>query len=118
MGTLFEKGKSGNPTGRPKGSKNKIRFDVGEILARNECDPFEILARIAIGDTEALHLTEEQKKYFSIRLRMEAAAELAQYVAPKLKAVEISGDKDSPVNVVFNLDNAANNNVQRNENGS
>lgn len=113
MGGLFQSGQSGNPSGKKKGTKNKpkINLDVAEILKRKDCNPFEVLADVANADYQALKLTEEQKQYFSVRLRMEAAAELAQYVAPKLKSIEHKGDQDSPVSVVFNLKNATNNNV-------
>jgi hypothetical protein len=64
--------------GRPKGSKNKINVDVAERLAALGCDPIEGMARIAMDKGAPL----------DIRARM--YSELAQYVAPKRKALEHS----------------------------
>jgi hypothetical protein len=97
----FKAGVCGNPNGRPKGSKTRERFDVAAILKAHNCNPVEILMLIAKGDMETLELTHDQKKYFSVRLRMEAAAELLQYVAPKLKSVELTSDSEAPV--LFNI---------------
>jgi hypothetical protein len=96
----FPKGKSGNPAGRPKGAKNKITYEVAQICADNGCNPFEVLAQISAG---TLEVTDEQRKYFGIRLRMEASAELAQYLAPKLKSIEHKGDVTNPINMILNL---------------
>lgn len=101
--TRFKKGQSGNLNGRPLGAKNKIRYDLHEILNANKCNPIEILAQIATANFEALKLTEEQIKYFSVRIRMEAAAELMQYIMPKLKALELSTGPESPVEFTINL---------------
>src|SRR5690349_13683498 len=96
----FKPGQSGNPKGRTKGSKNKLSYNVGEICEKHDCNPFEILAQIAAGTIE---LPDEQRKYFGVRIRMEAASELAQYLAPKLKALELSTDKDEGLTFVMNF---------------
>jgi len=89
---MFEPGISGNPNGRPKGSRNKIKYEVADIMQRINCNPFEILADLA------MHGRSE-------KVRCEAASELASYLAPKLKAVEISSDPTNPINVNLNLAN-------------
>jgi len=102
VATQFKKGKSGNPAGRKLGSKNKLNRNVDEICSKFDCNPFEILALIATGKiVDCEYISDDQKKYFTIRLMMEAASELAQYLAPKLKSIEHKGDKENPVN--FNI---------------
>lgn len=64
--------------GRPKGSPNKRTLEVQERLAELGCDPIEGMARIAMN----MDNSEE--------LRGRMFAELAQYVAPKRKAIEAS----------------------------
>lgn len=103
MKHLFKPGESGNPSGRPKGSKNKVRPDVQEVCHKLGCDPFAILIHIAMGNYDSLKLTEEQIKYFSVKYRLEAASELAKYLAPTLRAIEVSSDPENPVNITIKL---------------
>lgn len=90
---LFQPGQSGNPSGRTAGSKNKAKFEVAQILKDLNCDPFKILADLATSAR-------------SEKVRCEAASELAGYVAPKLKSIEVTTDPDNPVLVNINLKNA------------
>jgi hypothetical protein len=65
--------------GRPLGSKRKSGFDVEGILDELKCNPIKVLARVAMNPKmDTAH-------------RIRAAAELAQYVAPKRRATEHSG---------------------------
>jgi hypothetical protein len=66
--------------GRPKGALNKRTLDVIDKLAALRCDPITGMARIAMN------------KKNPVELRARMFAELAQYVAPKRKAMEHSGD--------------------------
>lgn len=66
--------------GRPKGSANKRTLEVAERLAKMRCDPIVGMARIAMS----------RKNPIELRGRM--FAELAQYIAPKRRAVEHSTD--------------------------
>jgi hypothetical protein len=71
---------SGNPSGRPKGSRNKLTLEVIDRLEALGCDPIEGMARIAMDEKAELSLRAQMYK------------ELAQYVAPKRKAVEVTGE--------------------------
>ncbi len=76
--------------GRPPGSKNKRTQEIEEKLAGLNCDPIEGMAMIASDPTA------------SQELKFQAFKELAQYVAPKRKAVEmeIEGSGSFNINVV------------------
>lgn len=65
-------------SGRKKGTPNKKTVEIAEILAELNCNPIEGMARIAMNP----------KNTPELRGRM--FAELAQYIAPKRKAVEVS----------------------------
>ena len=69
--------------GRVAGTPNKRTQDVIERLTALNCDPIEGMARIAMDDAN------------SPELRGRMYAELAQYVAPKRKAVEHSSEDGS-----------------------
>jgi hypothetical protein len=64
--------------GRPKGALNKRTLDVIDKLATERCDPIAGMTRIAMN------------KKNPVELRARMFAELAQYVAPKRKAMEHS----------------------------
>jgi hypothetical protein len=66
--------------GRPKGVPNKLTSDVADRLAKLKCDPITGMARIAMN------------KRNPIEIRGRMYAELAQYIAPKRKALEHSAD--------------------------
>ena len=65
--------------GRKRGTPNRRTADIQEKLAAMGCDPIAGMAAIA---------TDEKQ---DIALRAAMYKELAQYVAPKRKAVEMSG---------------------------
>lgn len=93
----FKKGVSGNPGGRPKGARSKVRHDVGQTLKDQGCNPFIILAQIALGNVEY-----NNGRDITARLRMESSSELAQYIAPKLKSIEITGDEANKISLNLN----------------
>ena len=62
--------------GRTKGTPNKVTTDVRDRLAALGCDPIEGMARIAMNRRNP------------VELRSRMFAELAQYVAPKRRALE------------------------------
>jgi len=73
--------------GRKKGTPNKKTKEVIERLKELNCDPIEGMAKIAQTalDSDDLALAGQMYK------------ELAQYVAPKRKAVEITGEGGGPI---------------------
>ena len=89
----YKKGESGNLKGRPVGTTKKYLIErasaITETLDSVGCDPFLVLADIALNGR-------------SEKIKCEAAAELAQYLTPKLKSVELSTKDDKGFNFYFN----------------
>jgi hypothetical protein len=77
--------------GRKTGTPNKRTQEVQEKLAELKCDPIEGMAQIALDESN------------SPQLRGRMFAELAGYVAPKRRAVEVSGSHDAPPRVQIEL---------------
>ena len=71
--------------GRKAGTPNRKATEITELLESLGHNPIEAMVRIAPNPKASLEL----------RGRMNA--ELAQYVYPKRKAVEVAADKDAPV---------------------
>jgi hypothetical protein len=89
-------------SGRKKGTANKRTEQVRALLEGLDCDPIAILAHFAKGDAKALKLRRGEK--VSVEVRFGAAKELAQYVAPKLKAIEVTVEESSePIRVKVDL---------------
>jgi hypothetical protein len=78
--------------GRPKGALNKRTLDVIDKLAALHCDPITGMALIAMDEKN------------SIELRAKMFVELAQYIAPKRKAVEHSSDAGMIEALLLRLD--------------
>lgn len=74
------KGQRIEGSGRKKGTPNKQTADVLEKLSALGCDPIQGMVEIAA----------EAKSQGDIALAGQMYKELAQYVAPKRKAVEMS----------------------------
>ena len=79
-GKPFEKGTSGNPNGRPKGSKSIKTKLVEEKLAALDYDPIRAMVELAKDDETP------------VAVKAKLASELASFVFPKRKAVEHSGN--------------------------
>ena len=79
--------------GRAKGVKNKGTIEVEAILRRVGCNPIEGMAMMARG----LDPETKQPAVISMEIRSKMHSELAQYVAPKRKAVEHSGPDGAPL---------------------
>ena len=73
--------------GRPKGSLGEKTKAVQAKLEELGCDPIEALANISMDNSN----TPE--------LRFQANKELAQYIAPKRKAIEMDANLDGGLKV-------------------
>lgn len=97
--------------GRKKGTPNKPCHDIADKLQRLGCDPIEGMARIALGDVDcpfcqAAGMVADApcamcfgtgKEPIKADLRGKMFAELAQYIHPKRKAVEVTGPDNGPI---------------------
>jgi len=105
MATSGNKPGGAKTGGRLKGTPNKLTQEVQHRLAELGCDPIAGMARIAEDVTPCLVCTHglledgrvcgqcqgTGKLQSPPELRGRMYAELAQYVAPKRKAIEVSG---------------------------
>lgn len=72
--------------GRKKGTPNKKSKKAEEQILEL-CNPFEEMVRLA-------RLAEDNQEY---NTAIGAYKELAQYIAPKRKAVEVTGENGNPI---------------------
>ncbi len=89
-----------NPNGRGKGVIGKRSQAIIDKLKKLNCDPITGMAKIAMAQRIAKETCECGKEVAFVidvdnQLRQQCYKELAQYIAPKLKAVEISTDEDT-----------------------
>ena len=75
---MFQKGTSGNPNGRPKGSRNKCTLRLRESINDFLADNFEEL--------------KKDFKKLEVRDRIKFYLDMLQYGLPKLRAVEFSSE--------------------------
>lgn len=76
--------------GRQKGTPNKRTQNVIDKLAALKCDPIEAMARIAKDAEKAGDLNVASQMY----------KELAQYIAPKRKAIEMTAEVETTKRVI------------------
>ena len=77
----FEKGFSGNPSGRPKGAGNKTTFQLREMITGFLENHFEAVVR-DFGDLQP-------------RERVKLYCDLLQYGLPKLQTVQLESEFDT-----------------------
>ena len=76
--------------GRHKGTPNKKTAAVAEVLSGLGLDPIKQMGQIAMDE------------HVEVSIRVQILKELCQYVAPKRKAVEVTGDKGGPLVLKIN----------------
>lgn len=105
----------GNPNkaGRKKGIPNKPKRIMEERAQALGCDPFEILLLFAKGDWEALGYDSKERvasitdngvimEYtISPQLRQKSAKDAADFIYPKLRAIEVSDSEGKDVFKTF-----------------
>jgi hypothetical protein len=90
--------KGGRPIGLPKtggrqrGTPNKATLTLKEKLDTISCDPLLELAEIAMNEKNP------------IEIRVRCLSEIALYVYPKRKPVDMSSDQPAVINVNTTLD--------------
>jgi hypothetical protein len=87
---------------RGKLTPTEVRSAIHEICENNNYDPFEDLIEMAVGrETITINGKDKEVPLCTVDQRIAIARELAQYLAPKLKSIEVGGqiDHDFVINV-------------------
>ncbi len=91
----WEKGKTRpESSGRKKGTPNKRTEELMAICQEEGLDPFRALVRFAKG--EPLEDIPIEKKIGIMLKQFDALKEVCQYLYPKRKALEHSGEINNP----------------------
>ena len=92
-GKPFTKGQSGNPKGRPKGSRNKATAAARATFAT-----------FVEGNIEKLQAMFNRVARRSPAKAIELFLKAAEFVHPKLRRSEVTGEGGGPLKFTLNLD--------------
>ena len=88
------------PTKGRKANRVNVRDIVENICGESGLDPFSVMALLMLNNDEArLKLGLTEKERVSTMLRAKCAMELASYMSPKLKSIEVKDNKEKPAQV-------------------
>jgi len=95
--------------GRPKGGQNKRTVEIRDMLEAMDCDPLEFMAKVVNGEIDQKIVVRTGKDGVpvmatapaSLDQRLAAARELAQYIAPKRKAIELGDGEGNNLFAAF-----------------
>ena len=82
------KGAPGHRRGKPNKKKEAFRAALRKYMGAKKVDPHHYMVDL-LADQDVEDLS----------LKFQAAKELAQYLEPKLRSVEVTGDEDNPLSV-------------------
>lgn len=92
-------------SGRKPGAKNKRTIEVQKMLDELGCNPIEGMVQIAKeAMVEAAANPDFKNKKEALKLAADLYTNLAKYYAPQLKAVEVTGDANNPLEFVQRIE--------------
>ena len=105
-------GKGGRPIGlaktggRQKGTPNRATLTLKEKLAAMGCEPLVEIAKMGMNEKN------------EIEIRERCFADIAPYLHPKLKPVDVSSDESLVINVLTKFDPGSSNGGYPNDSGA
>ena len=85
-------------SGRKKGTLNKRSVEVRDQLEELGCNPIAFLAATVLNDRKFLGLADgKDAPDVPLKYREDAARDLLQYIAPKLKSIDFKSSDGSAI---------------------